>query len=163
MQKSTPFPANPDVLRTFAAVPPSCRVLVAEPNPDRHGVPLRMLGFEVVPVDDPADLAPASCDWGLAYRYFDATTDVAIFEHGVRALHHALKDGAWFYMGIRFATPQELPQNGKVPPVRFTVIGLNLAMEKMGFALAQLPQTYLEDGEEIVCGLYRKVTPDTIG
>ena len=158
------------LLRTFAAVPPTCRVLDAGCGTGRHMAALRLLGFEAVGVDkDAATVAAATAatgsqvmvgdagalpfpeahfGWVVAFRLLpslEADERDAI----LRELYRVLEPGGWIYMAVETdAAPESLTD----------------LMLEAGFALAERPVADFDaDEARLVRGIYRRIEPGVVG
>lgn len=175
-------PPSAHLLRTLAVIPPSARVLDLGCGDGRHTVPLAQLGFDVWACDpDGTALATARARLadvlgpGEATRratparlaalgypddHFDwvvacALDRLADAEALVEALHEArrvMKPGAWLFASIAAA-----PFGDELTLETFAKL-----FAEAGFALSEEPALDAIP-EPVVRGIFRKVTPETVG
>ncbi|HCR49100.1 MAG TPA: class I SAM-dependent methyltransferase [Rhodothermales bacterium] len=174
--------ANPHLLRTLAAVPPDIPVLDLSPDQRSLYVPLVQLGFRVTCIRNkpltvaeptsitwismtPEGVLPISAqtfEWVIAHRSFDLLRTEAQCRSWVNECHRVLRDGGWMYLCVPAIGPEQPVQNGRLNPLAFTAVGLQLYFSGGGWAVAEQPYEYMEEERLFWCAIFRKVGPNTI-
>lgn len=181
------MPTAPDdhLLRTFAAVPVSNRILVVGAGDGRHAVPLSQLGFEVhvtdeaeARVDRLRDRLTASghdhgasraivarpqalgypdelFHWAVLHRAFDRETT------DVQALVDALVEIRRVVVsgGWIYVAMDVDPQDAATDDEQ--ILGFYGLMKQGGFELAERAEVLTDGGARIVRGIFRRVDEQT--
>jgi ubiquinone/menaquinone biosynthesis C-methylase UbiE len=177
------YPASDHLLRTFAAVPPSCRVLDADAGSGYRTEALAMLGFDIHASDEDAAavsllreslsaldareqrfIQARSGALGYPDDYFDwVVADRSEFENDslestldvLLELRRVLKPGGWLYLVLPTGAVSEETTDEEC------TLGFYRLAAEAGLELAEKAEIENHADRRVVRGIFRRVESNT--